>query len=85
MLIRKVFLDKFIITTYRRYFSVIKKICKYFFYTVLIICLFSLVCYGEYVRYLNVKKHFPDMTYNEYLYLQDKIRITPKDNSNPDA
>lgn len=31
----------------------------------------------EYTRFQNTKKYYPKLTYIEYLFIQDKLRITP--------
>jgi hypothetical protein len=44
----------------------------------LFILIFLLICgASEYFKYLNVKKHFKEMTFIEYLSLEDKLIITP--------
>jgi hypothetical protein len=32
---------------------------------------------GSYFQFQCVKEHFPEMTYFEYIFTQDKIRIVP--------
>lgn len=33
----------------------------------------------EYHKFQAIKKYYPDLTYTEYLWLEDKLRITPND------
>lgn len=48
-----------------------------FLYVCGIVILFILVGYVSYLEYIQTKKHFPGMTYSEYVLIEDKIRITP--------
>jgi hypothetical protein len=43
----------------------------------IIITILVLSCFVFYFEFLCIKKHFPNMTIIEYLFLEDKIRIIP--------
>lgn len=54
------------------------KTLMYFLCVIAFLFIVFIVIYSDYLKYKQVEKHFPGMTYQEYLLLDDKIRITPK-------
>jgi hypothetical protein len=52
---------------------------KNIFIGLIIVVFFLFIGLGEYGKYTDFLKHFPDMTFHEYLCLEKRIRITPKD------
>lgn len=44
-----------------------------------IVLLFILVGASEHAKYKIVQKYYPNMTYVEYVLLEDKLRILPND------
>gem|GEM_PF-5937825 len=56
-----------------------RMISKTLYHAIVIIVLIVLSLLGaccEYAKYQSVKKHFPSMTYTDYMFTEDKIRIT---------
>ncbi len=45
--------------------------------TLFIITVFAVLGYVDYIRYQELKKLMPDLTYQQYVIFGDKIRITP--------
>jgi len=50
----------------------------YLFTVIFIILLFILLFVGAYYEYMCVSKYFPDMNFLQWLFLDDKIMIIPR-------
>lgn len=60
----------------RELYEEFKPILKYCFLGFLVLIVLGSVL--DYFEYQAVKKHFPEMTYSEFIFLGDKIIINSK-------
>lgn len=43
------------------------------------IIVIALCAFTEYHKFESIKKYYPNITYNEYIFLGDKLRIIPNE------